>query len=295
MTEILTDFSEQALIAAIEGNLLGMMPDVFASLPGASYHDAPDIAWFATGISHPLFNGVLRTQIPSDAPARIKRIKSYFQSERLPMIWWVVPSAQPDHLGQLLQAHGLIHFEDSEGMAVDLHTLEDQPTRPNLQVQKVDSIELMEEWIQPFVKVFELPEETIEPVLTIFGKLGLGQDSQWHHYVGTLDGKVVGSSSMYLGVGVAGIYNVSTLPKARKQGVGTALTLAPLLDARQMGYRIGILQASEMGLSIYQRLGFKEYCKISHYVYLPSWIQRTMLRVYAWMQRYKSAFSRKRG
>ena len=48
---------------------------------------------------------------------------------------------------------------------------------------------------------------------------------------------------------------------------GTTLTLAPLREARAMGYRIGLLDSSNMGLGVYRRLGFQEYCKMSYYVW----------------------------
>jgi predicted acetyltransferase len=72
---------------------------------------------------------------------------------------------------------------------------------------------------------------------------------------------------MILQDGVAGIYAVATLPEARRQGLGTALTLAPLGDARAMGYRVGTLQASPMGYSVYRRLGFQQVCEFGVYLW----------------------------
>ena len=69
----------------------------------------------------------------------------------------------------------------------------------------------------------------------------------------------------FLDPGVAGIYMVGTVPEARRQGIGTALSLAPLLEAREMGYRIGTLQSSEMGYAVYRRMGFKEHFRFGFY------------------------------
>jgi predicted acetyltransferase len=72
---------------------------------------------------------------------------------------------------------------------------------------------------------------------------------------------------MVLHAGVAGIFAVATLPQARRQGLGTALTLAPLHDAREMGYRVGTLQATEMGFPVYRQLGFREVCKLGNHLW----------------------------
>jgi ribosomal protein S18 acetylase RimI-like enzyme len=69
----------------------------------------------------------------------------------------------------------------------------------------------------------------------------------------------------HLGGGVTGIYNVATLPQARQQGIGTALTVAPLLEARAQGYRVATLQSTPIGLNLYLRLGFREYCSFNAY------------------------------
>jgi ribosomal protein S18 acetylase RimI-like enzyme len=62
---------------------------------------------------------------------------------------------------------------------------------------------------------------------------------------------------LFNGAGVASVYAVATLPAARGQGIGGAITLMPLLEAREMGYRYGVLFSSEMGVSVYERIGFR--------------------------------------
>jgi ribosomal protein S18 acetylase RimI-like enzyme len=66
---------------------------------------------------------------------------------------------------------------------------------------------------------------------------------------------------------VAGIYDVATLPEARGRGIGSTLTLVPLLDARRVGYRTGVLQSSEMGYEVYQKMGFQHLCQIENFYF----------------------------
>ena len=79
----------------------------------------------------------------------------------------------------------------------------------------------------------------------------------------------MGTSFVFYEAGVAGIYNVTTLEQARGKGIGTAITLAPLNEAKNLGYQIGILQSSDMALNMYKQMGFKEYCQMEWYIWQP--------------------------
>lgn len=56
---------------------------------------------------------------------------------------------------------------------------------------------------------------------------------------------------------MAGIYAVTTAEPYRRRGIGTAITAAALRAGRDRGLRIGTLQATELGLPVYDRMGFE--------------------------------------
>lgn len=265
MSEILKDFSTPALVAAIEANYWEFWT-FFGRSPQVELHDDPEMMWLVSGIPHPGFNGVFRTQLaPGDIDARIGETLAHFKARRLPMLWWVGPSTRPANLGEHLEAHGLTHTAEP-GMAVDLLALnEDVPQPSGLEIEHVRDVETLKKFGHAADTGFGMPDFG-KAILDIEASLGFGHHLPRHHYVGLLKGEPVGTSTLFLGAGVAGIYTVAAVPKARGQGIGSAMTLAPLREARAMGYRIGVLRSSRMGLNMYRRLGFKEYCKVSHYL-----------------------------
>lgn len=263
---ILKDFAAQAVTAAIEENLFGAFANS-GRLPQAELHDDPDMMWFITGVPFPLLNGVFRARLAADGiDTKIEATLARFKSRQVPMIWWTGPATRPAGLGKHLEAQGLSHAEDLPGMAVDLRTLRDDLSMPaGLTIEPVGDMATLEHWLHAFTAGFELSDLVAKAFFDLFAVLGFGSDQPFRHYVGWLRGKPVAASSRFLGAGVVGIYNVATVPDARRKGIGAALTLAPLHEARTSGYRVGILHSTPIGVGVYRSLGFQEYCKVSLY------------------------------
>jgi len=95
--------------------------------------------------------------------------------------------------------------------------------------------------------------------------LNMRQERPMHLFVGHFMNKPICCSVLFLGSGVAGIYDIGTKPEARRKGYGTIMTLHALNFAREMGYHVATLQASTDGIELYKKLGFQEICEFHVY------------------------------
>ena len=178
------------------------------------------------------------------------------------------PSTQPADLGERLEAKGFNHAATLQGMAANLLTLDESLPKPRaLTIEPVSESEALKTWCQVMTAVNEFPESA-DHWFEMYTAMGLGTDMPWRHYLASLDGTAVATSSLFLGAGVAGIHSVATVPDARREGIGTEVTLEPLREARRLGYRVGTLFSSEMAVNLYRRIGFREYCEANLYLWI---------------------------
>lgn len=268
MPDILTDLSPSSLAVAIKANLYAFFQSLRSSSQVAFQDSPPGFRWH-TAIAHPWFNGFLSTQ-PSEngAGKAVQDTLDYFQSQAVSgFTWWLAPHLEPAAWSAHLLPHGFIYNDQTPGMAIDLAALP-PPIEHAVTIQRVADQPALAAWTRVFTEGYGLPDSMTAPFLALMESLGIA--NPFHHYLGLLDDQPVATATLFTGAGVAGIYNVATLAHARGRGIGSAMTLAALYDGRDLGYRAGVLQSSEMGYSVYRRLGFQKLCQMDHfYWYSP--------------------------
>ena len=239
----------------------------FPRLLGGEIH-GPNPLWFTTGAALPDNNGIVRASFsPQEIDNGIESVLEPCRARSLPLTWWVGPTSTPTDLGRHLQMRGFTLSRDMTGMAMDLAELHPPASSAfELTVERVRDRQTLARWYDVLRACFSVPFSRI--FFDALAATSLNTDEGWIHYVGRVNGEIVAISSLILGAGAAGLYNLATLPRARKRGIGAMMAVKTFQQARDVGYRVGTLQTTHPdALRMYRRLGFESYCKIGVYRY----------------------------
>lgn len=266
----LTD--QQRRMAAAE-NLFALFRSMQA-LPDAELVERDDLSLHWAPYTNPMFHGAWRPRLTSESADRvITETIAWYQARSTPLIFWFIDDeATPVDLAERLLAQGFIPFEvDAPCMVADLRQLDPdllQRVPDGFRLEQATDAAGLHAFRQGFVDAYQLPDWAGKSWEDATTDLGIS-DAPWAMYVGQLDDRPVAINILVLGGGVAGVFGVGTVAEYRGRGIGTAVTLQPLLDARDAGMRFGALFSSELGMSVYERLGFVDTgARLSRYLWI---------------------------
>ncbi|MBM3939792.1 MAG: GNAT family N-acetyltransferase [SAR202 cluster bacterium] len=269
MDEIVTDLSTRGLELAAEANIHGML-EAFRGIPGAVYEASDAFARLRLpGVPSPVFNAVARTRLaPGQVEEAVNRMIAHQAEHHVPYwYWWVGPTTEPRDLGATLLAKGLLpHAVDAPTMGIDLARLPEPPKVPGLAVLRVTDQEGEEAWARAFNAAFGHPEYEGLSWAEAARRLE-SPVTPWVMYVGWYYGKPAGIAMLVPTGGLAGLMTLAVVGEARGKGIGTALTVRAMQDGRELGFRAGVLIASEMTAGLYERIGFRRVGAISRYLW----------------------------
>jgi hypothetical protein len=213
-----------------------------------------ELEWVITGIWDNIFNGVVRAQLSEEhADQVIDEVASRFWERDIPHLWFLNVDSRPPNLEQRLLAHGWVRLLGGVGMAIDLSAIASPfPPPPGLTIERAVDEEGVRLW-GTFHRYLENGQQD-EPRERLYISLGLDGEQPLRHYIARLAGEPVGGLSLFLGREAAGIYNVEVAPEKQHRGVGTAMTLAVLEEARRLGSRVGVLAPTRESRSIHPQI-----------------------------------------
>lgn len=250
-------FSIEDVIHEIELNLWETWSN-FGRGPGCTLHDESDALWFETPIPVLPYNTVLRFQVEQDIDQRIDHMIRCYAERNVPLLWIVHPSSQPDDLAERLQQRGLQEIEIAPCMARSLDVLPEAPPLPaGVEIREaIEDNDLMELYGLAAWR-WGVPEEHRPQLRKMIEKFEIGErTSRTRFWLAWKDGVPISKIGLYRGSGSAGIYGVATRPEARGLGIASILMNVAMQAAKDMGYRLAVLDSSPLAEKLYKRLGF---------------------------------------
>lgn len=213
--------------------------------PGAEVVAAPGvaIAVFVHAPDREIFNNAVLAR-GADADVALDAVERTYREagvERYAV--WVHESAAA--LAGRVVARGYAPDESTRVMAMRLDELADV----------ADGLDLAPAGFADFLRINGLPAG-------LFPELGAGA----HIHTARVDGRPAATAMAFDHAGDCGIYNVATLPCARRRGLATALTAHALRQARARGCTTASLQSTAMAERVYAAVGFRDLGRFVEHV-----------------------------
>jgi GNAT superfamily N-acetyltransferase len=224
-----------------------------------------------------MYKGAWNTQVTAtEIEDCIRETIEWFRARQAPFFfWWTGPGTKPDDIGSYLTKHGLIDMEEQSqqfapgikstaagapGMIADLHQMNEsvlEKAPADFQMDDIQNETDLQDFKRVLIEGYDMPPAMADGWVQSTQAFGIGK-TPWRMVLGRLNGEPVATNIVLKGAGVMGVYGIAVSPSARGQGIGAAITLKPLLDARaQHGYNHAVLFGTEMGVPIYKRIGFR--------------------------------------
>lgn len=222
-------------------------------VPGSVVQTEGGVTAFGTGLPIALFNQIVVTAEDATDAGLVAAIRTL--RTRGSPFYLVLRREIDDPFGPLAIDLGLSRVDFVlPGMALHPISIPRDPRIPEgHEIRRITDAAGLDEHIRTLAAGFEISEPILRP--------WIGEDL-WRRdgcavYVGYTDGRPVTTGFGVRGGRTIGVYNIATVETARRRGYGEAMTARVAADGAAAGCDVAILQASEMGRPIYERLGFR--------------------------------------
>lgn len=252
--------NDRLLAARHHENFLAAIGAVARGVDGAIASEVGGVASFLSGLPLRLFNQVLVASDEADAAA-VEAAVDAARAAR-PRFVLNLRVGRDDRFVALAGDLGLVQVSSDPWLpAMVLAGLRAGPATtgaphdgtPALDIRRVTDLPGVDDHRRAAAAGFEMDRDLVDRIVTP----AILDAPDTVVYVGYLDGVPVVSGLGIRTGATIGIYNIATVPAARRRGFGAAMTSWVVTDGAASGCDLAVLQASAMGRPIYERLGFR--------------------------------------
>lgn len=204
-----------------------------------------------SGIPHPLFNGVLRSQLTvKNAHKHLDFILAQYSLRKLSFHWMLAPGTVPIDFGDMLLNKGFKFYGDCPRTGLKLPRLTQEKSKIPLTILTIETKEQMKMWMEIQQKAFQRSLHNIYSHQEC-------NSSPFQHYLAFYQDEPAAAVTLFLQQGVAGIYNLMVVPSLRKRGIATQFVNQIVDDLSKTSYRLVTAQTTPDSLPLFNKLNFQ--------------------------------------
>ena len=188
----------------------------------------------------------------TDYPAAIDSAARLFSIVGIPLAVDVAERVRPG-LEQAMADRGMREVARRPGMVADLGRVDLEVPPVEVRIGRVTTAAELAGVREVQHAAFGLDPAVAEGLLhdDMLTSPGVYQFGAW------LDDALVGCATMHIDDRAAGLFGIATHPDHQRRGIGTDVTRGALAAAVKLGADLAWLQSTEMGLGVYEGLGFE--------------------------------------
>ena len=213
---------------------------------------------FATGVDSSSLNVLLDYKDQDEFKNEdIAAIQNFFKTYQVPWGWFKTAVSKTTHI----ESHGFHLSYEMPGMYFDL-----SKKLPDfaIDVQISEMHGDLKKWIEPLQEGFP-SSDNCEGYRKLNAKLLLEGEKKLRHFTAFRENEAASSGTLFISDRSVMLHNLATKNKFRQCGMGSALTLYMMNEAKKAGYTHCYLDSSDEGFNLYKRLGWQVYCSTSVY------------------------------
>jgi len=250
--------SDAELLAASDALSAGFYRTA-ARFPWANIEDDGDVIHGTTGIPLKVFNGAAGARFDAaTADERIETVLRPFRKQRIDMSWVVGSTSTPADLARRLEDHGLTRDQELPVLAMRLDRWAPRSPAAGIELEWVTDRASFDTAMRVMFAGFGMPDTTFDAFADRFSMTVVGPSATQRVVLARIDDRPISTALGFILDGTVGVYNVATIPEEERRGGGSAVTRAVIDDAVGRGAVGAVLQSSDAGRPVYERIGFRD-------------------------------------
>jgi ribosomal protein S18 acetylase RimI-like enzyme len=253
--------------ARVADNLRESFRVLAACRQGGEVRELRGVSIASANVTFQMFNAAfLSAPVKSDADlaSRILLASLHFGKRELPWAYWVCEDWMEPRTRRrsqkLFDKYGLRHSVDLPGMMAERLLPPERPL-PRIEIRRVNNGPTRDAFCAIGSVCFNVP---LSWFCEVFQEGAVW--SRFSAYVGYLGGEPVTTAAVVIADGVAGVYNVATVPTRQRHGYGEAVMRHALREMqREHGVERTILQSTPAGYRLYERMGYRPVTTVAVY------------------------------